>query len=506
VVSAEAALAFAELGMTGQEFRTEKDSLGEVQVPAAALYGAQTARAVENFSVSGLHPWRAFIWGIAIIKRAAAEVNSELGLFHDREVDGRRFSAQDLVGAIVKASQEVMDMKWDSEFVVDPFQAGAGTSHNMNANEVIANRATQLLGGKLGMYYVHPNDHVNMAQSTNDAIPTAIRLGALWRLDELLGALHRLQQALELKAVEFDGIVKSGRTHLQDAVPVRLGQEFGAYAKAVGRDADRITRAAEGLRRLGIGGTAVGSGLNAHPEYHSRMVKRLSELSGISLYESDNLFESMQSLADVTDFSGSLRTLALTLIRIANDFRLLASGPSTGLDEIHLPAVQPGSSIMPGKVNPVMAEMLDQTMFHVIGCDTAIAMAVQAGQLELNVMMPVVAHNLFEMMQVLIGSINAFTEKAVRGLVANKEKAEGWLSRNAIVVTALNPLIGYSQGAALVKEALARGAAIRDVALEKARAGQLHHRDAGRPVTAEEIETALADLRRLTEGGIAGGG
>ncbi len=491
--------------METEGFRTEKDSLGELRVPAKALYGAQTQRAVENFAITHLHPWRAFIWSVAIVKRAAAEVNSELGLFHDREVDGRRFSARQLVDAIVRAAQEVMDMKWDAEFVVDPFQAGAGTSHNMNANEVIANRATQLLGGDLGKYYVHPNDHVNMAQSTNDVIPTAIRLGALWRLDELLTAVRSLEAALHSKSLEFDEIVKSGRTHQQDAVPVRLGQEFAAYARAVARDGDRIARSAEGLRRLGIGGTAVGSGLNAHPEYHKRMVARLSLLSGLKLYESDNLFESMQSLADVADFSGALRTLALTLIRIANDFRLLASGPSTGLDEIRLPAVQPGSSIMPGKVNPVMAEMLDQAMFHVIGCDTAIAFAIQAGQLELNVMMPIVAHDLFEMMQVMIGSLNAFTRLAVVGLAANRVKAEGWLARNAIVVTALNPLIGYSQGAALVKEALARDASIRDVALEKARAGALKHRDEDRLVTAAEIESALSDLRRLTEGGIAGG-
>ena len=490
--------------MTSQHFRIERDSLGEMSVPAQALYGAQTARAVENFPISGLRPWRAFIWSIALVKRAAAEVNSDLGLFHDREVDGKTIAARDLARAIAEASQEVMDMKWDSEFVVDPFQAGAGTSHNMNANEVIANRATQLLGGAVGKYLVHPNDHVNMAQSTNDAIPTAIRLGALWRLDEMLTSIKALQSALELKAREFDGVVKSGRTHLQDAVPVRLGQEFGAYAKAVGRDAERIERSAEGLRRLGIGGTAVGSGLNAHPEYHPRMVRRLSDLSGLRLTESDDLFESMQSLADVAEFSATMRTLALTLIRIANDFRLLASGPSTGLDEIRLPAVQPGSSIMPGKVNPVMAEMLDQAMFHIVGCDTTIAFAVQAGQLELNVMMPVIAHNLFEMMQVLIGAINAFTERAVRGLSANREKAEGWLARNAILVTALNPLIGYSQGAALVKDALSQGASIRDLAVQRARAGQLRHRDDDRAVTAEEIENALSDLRRLTEGGIVG--
>ena len=490
--------------MADHEYRTEKDSLGEVPVPARALYGVQTARAVENFPISGLRPWRAFIWSIALVKRAAAEVNLDLGLFHDREVDGRKISATHLAGAIVQAAQEVMDRKWDSEFVVDPFQAGAGTSHNMNANEVIANRATQILGGDLGKYYVHPNDHVNMAQSTNDTIPTAIRLGALWRLEELLASVRALQAALGLKAREFDDIVKSGRTHLQDAVPVRLGQELGAYATAVGREAERLAQSAEGLRRLGIGGTAVGSGLNAHPEYHRRMVKRLSDLSGLRLLESDDLFESMQSLADVAQFSGAMRTLALTLIRIANDFRLLASGPSTGLDEIRLPAVQPGSSIMPGKVNPVMAEMLDQAMFHVIGCDTTIALAVQAGQLELNVMMPIIAHNLFEMMQVLIGAVNAFTERAVKGLAANREKAEGWLAKNAILVTALNPIIGYTQGAALVKEALAQNASIRDLAVSRARTGQLRHRDEDRAVTPEEIESALSDLRRLTEGGIVG--
>ena len=490
--------------MDPQNVRKEKDSLGEVPVPASALFGAQTQRAVDNFPISGLRPWRAFIWSVAAVKRAAALVNFELGLFHDREVDGRHFTAKQLSESIAQAAAEVMDGKWDDQFVVDPFQAGAGTSHNMNANEVIANRATQILGGELGTYSVHPNDHVNMAQSTNDVIPTAIRLGALWRLDELLDALGNLGSALEAKSREFDDIVKSGRTHLQDAVPVRLGQEFGAYAKAVERDAERVRRSAEGLRRLGIGGTAVGSGLNAHPEYHARMVRKLSELTGLELQASDNLFESMQSMADAADFSASLRTVALTLIRIANDFRLLSSGPSTGLDEIRLPAVQPGSSIMPGKVNPVMAEMLDQAMFHVIGCDTTVALAAQAGQLELNVMMPILAHNLFEMMQVMIGSVTAFTERAVKGVTANREKAEGWLAKNAVIVTALNPVIGYAQGAALVKEALAKNASIRGLAMEKARAGALKHRDEDRPVTTAEIEAALNDLRKLTDGGIAG--
>lgn len=467
--------------------RSEHDSLGEVLVPANALYGAQTQRAIENFSISGLKPRQAFIWSMGMIKRAAAEVNRDLGLLEAEKAN-----------AILRAAQEVIDGQWNEQFVVDPFQAGAGTSHHMNVNEVIANRATQLLGGKLGEYRVHPNDHVNMAQSTNDTIPTAIRLGCLWRLDELLATLNDLSGALRVKANEFDDIVKSGRTHLQDAVPIRLGQEFGAYAKAVERDAERIRYAAEGLRRLGIGGTAVGSGLNAHPEYHRRMVKKLSELTGLQLNESDNLFESMQSMADAAAFSASMRTLALTLIRIANDFRLLSSGPATGLDEIRLPSVQPGSSIMPGKVNPVMAEMLDMAMFQVIGCDTTVALAAQAGQLELNVMMPVIAHNLFEMMQITIGAVRAFTERAVLGLTANRAKAESWLAHNPIVVTALNPLIGYSQGAELVKEAAVRRLTIHNIALEKAKAGTLKHVGGDRLVTAEEIEIALGDLRQLT--------
>lgn len=471
--------------------RLERDSLGEVHVPVDALYGAQTQRAVENFQISGLKPRPAFIWSMTMIKRAAAEVHRDLGL-----VDAEK------ANAIIAAAQEVIDGKWNDQFVVDPIQAGAGTSHNMNINEVIANRATQLLGGKLGEYKVHPNDHVNMAQSTNDTIPTAIRLGCLWRLDELLAVLNDLVAALHAKALEFDDILKSGRTHLQDAVPVRLGQEFGAYARAVERDIQRIDAAAEGLRRLGIGGTAVGSGLNAHPEYHTRMVAKLSELTGLKLQTSDNLFESMQSMADAVSFSGSLRTMALTLIRIANDLRLLASGPATGLDEIQFPALQPGSSIMPGKVNPVMAEMLNMAMFYVVGCDTTVAYASQAGQLELNVMMPVIAHSLFEEMQVMIGAVRAFTGNAIVGLKANREKAEGWLARNAIIVTALNPVIGYAQGAALVKESLSKNISIRDLIMQKTQAGVLKHRDDDHPVTREEMEEVLGNLRRLTEGGI----
>jgi fumarate hydratase class II len=326
----------------------------------------------------------------------------------------------------------------------------------------------------------------------------------LWRLDELLAAVDGLRDALQAKAVEFDGIVKSGRTHLQDAVPVRLGQEFGAYATAVARDRDRIARSAEGLRRLGIGGTAAGTGLNAHPEYHARMVKRLSEISGLKLYESDNLFESMQSQADAADFSASLRTLAITLTRIANDIRLLSSGPTTGLDEIRLPAVQPGSSIMPGKVNPVLAEMVDMAMFHVQGCDYTVALAAQAGQLELNVMMPIIAHNLFEAMQVMIGAVNAFTEKCVKGITAQRAKAEGWLAKNAIVATALNPLIGYMTAAELVKEAMKRNLTIREVAAERIERGELKHKDSGALITMADVDGVLGDIRKLTEGGLGG--
>lgn len=472
--------------------RTEKDSLGTIEVPSDAFWGAQTQRAIQNFPISGMHPYPAFIWAQATIKRAAAQVNVELGLFRDKQAGARTITGQEIAQAIINATDEVILGRWNDHFVVDPFQAGAGTSHNMNTNEVIANRANQLLGFAITdpNKPVHPNDHVNMAQSTNDTIPTAIRLGCLWRLDELLDVLADLQRALEQKSIDFDIIVKSGRTHLQDAVPVRLGQEFGAYAKAIERNINKIRLAAEGLRRLGIGGTAIGSGLNAHPDYHRRMVYTLSTLTGLTLYESDNLFESMQSMQDAVFFSGALRTLAQDLIRIANDFRLLSSGPSTGLDEIRLPAVQPGSSIMPGKVNPVLAEMLNMAMYHVMGNDLTVMLAGQAGQLELNVMMPAIAHNLFEMMHVTIGAVKAFTDKCVIGVTANREKAEGWLAKNAILVTALNPIIGYQKGAEVAKKAMETNLSILEVVVEL---GYMTEADA---------RTAL-DAHRMTEGGLA---
>ncbi len=468
-------------------YRTEKDSLGAMQVPSDALWGAQTQRAVQNFPISGMRPYPAFIWAQTMIKRAAAQVNLDLGQFQDV----RGTTGAQIAQAIMAAADEVLAGRWNDHFVVEPFQAGAGTSHNMNANEVIANRANQMLGFAITdpEKPVHPNDHVNLAQSTNDTIPTAIRLGCLWRLDELIAALTGLQRALEAKAAEFDDVVKSGRTHLQDAVPVRLGQEFGAYAKAVERDIEKITVAAQGLRRLGIGGTATGTGLNAHPDYHRRMIRTLSDLTGLELYESDNLFESMQSMQDAVFFSGAIRALAQDLIRIANDFRLLSSGPATGLDELRLPAVQPGSSIMPGKVNPVLAEMLDMAMFHVLGNDLTVTLAAQAGQLELNVMMPIIAHNLFEMMHVTIGAVKAFTDRCVTGLTANREKAAAWLAKNAILVTALNPIIGYLKGAEVAKKAMVSNRSILEVVVEL---GYMTEADA----------RAALDARAMTGGGI----
>jgi fumarate hydratase, class II len=475
------------------DYRIEKDSLGELQVPADALYGAQTQRAVQNFPVSGMKPYPAFIWAMSTVKRAAAEVNHGLGLFKDVEKDGRTTTADEIANAVIQAGDEVIAGQHNHHFVVDPFQAGAGTSQNMNTNEVMANRANQILGYAIDdpNKPVHPNDHVNMAQSTNDTIPTAIRLGCLWRLDELIASLDNLRQALDDKAREFDPIVKSGRTHLQDAVPVRLGQEFSGYAKAVERNIEKIKFAAEGLRRLGIGGTAAGTGLNAHAEYHPRMVEVLGRLLGMELYTSDNLFESMQSMQDAVFFSSALRTTAQDLTRISNDFRLLSSGPTTGLAEIQLPTVQPGSSIMPGKVNPVLAEMLNMAMFHVIGNDTTVLMCGQAGQLELNVMMPIIAHNLFEMMHVMIGAVDAFTEKCVVGLEANAEKAQSWLANNPILVTALNPIIGYLNGAEVAKTALKENKPIIDVVVEKGL------------MTRADAEAAL-DAYKMTEGGISG--
>jgi fumarate hydratase, class II len=459
--------------------REEKDSLGVVQVPEEALWGAQTQRAVENFAISGLRPSSDYIRNSALVKRAAATVNMALG-----QLDAERGEA------IVQAAAEIMAGRWHDHFVVDPFQAGAGTSHNMNTNEVIANRANELLGGRRGVYQpVHPNDHVNMAQSTNDTIPTILRVTATLKADHLLSAVEHLASALADRAVAFDGVLKSGRTHLQDAVPVRLGQEFGAYAQAVRLDGERIARARDGAARLGIGGTATGTGLNAHPEYHQAMVAEISRLAGCEFRSAGNLFEAMQSMADLVDLSAALRTLAITLTRIANDLRLLSSGPTTGLGEIRLPAVQPGSSIMPGKVNPVMAEMLNMVCYHVMGNDQAIALCGQAGQLELNVMMPIMAYNLIQSLDVLTNGIGAFTERCVRGIEANVERCQELAEKSMGLATALNPYIGYAAAAKVAQDAQARGVSLRQVVLEQ---GLL---------SAEQLDAVL-DPYTMTEPGI----
>lgn len=445
------------MNRTKEETRQERDSLGIKEVPAWAYYGVETVRALQNFPISGIRPYPAYIMATAAIKKAAAETNASLGRLDTK-----------IGKAIAQAAQEIMEGMWNEHFVVDVFQAGAGTSHNMNANEVIANRALELLGEARGRYeIIHPHDHVNMAQSTNDVIPTAIRLAALSMLNGLMPVLRELEQALQDKAVEFDAIPKTGRTHLQDAAPIRLGQEFGGYARALALDMERIERARENLKRVGIGGTAVGTGLNTHPQYHDIMVRRLSELTGFDLRSSGNLIESVQNTADFLDLSASLRTLAVTLTRIANDFRLLSSGPRTGLGEISLPPVQPGSSIMPGKVNPVMAEMLNMVSFQVMGNDLTIMMASQAGQLELNVMFPIIAYNLLQSLHILTNGVKAFTERCVKGIRANEEICRKWLEASIGLATALSPHLGYDKAAALAQEALATGKTVREIAMEK---------------------------------------
>lgn len=438
-------------------FRTEHDTLGEKEVPDWAYYGVQTVRAIENFPISGITPFPEFIRATALIKKAAALTNMDVG-----KLDPAKGNA------IVQAAGEVAGGKWHDHFVVDVFQAGAGTSHNMNANEVIANRAIEILGGIKGDYLlIHPNDHVNMSQSTNDVFPTAIRLAALFAHEELLPVLALLVTALEEKATEFNSIIKSGRTHLQDAVPIRLGQEFSGYAVAVKRASDEIHHETGSLLELGIGGSAVGTGINTHPEYRKRILHHLNELTGLNLTGSDNLFASMQSMGVFVSLSGKLRMLAVELIRIANDFRLLSSGPMTGIGEIRLPAVQPGSSIMPGKVNPVMAEVLDMVCFQVIGNDHVITLAAQAGQLELNVMMPVINFNLLQSIMLLKNAINVFTNKCVKGITADAERCRELAERSIAIATVLNPIIGYEAAAALAKEAVDTNKSIRELIIEK---------------------------------------
>lgn len=437
--------------------RQEKDSLGIKEVPEQAYYGVQTVRASENFPISGLKPHALFVDATVLIKKAAAKVNSELGLLEKEKAQ-----------AILQAADEVLTGKLRDQFIVDAYQAGAGTSHNMNVNEVLANRANEILGGQRGTYdRAHPNDHVNMSQSTNDVIPTAVRVAGilLWR--KLDPVLEGLQKGLEKKAKEFDKVIKSGRTHLQDATPIRLGQEFSGYASAIQKDRKRIDQTVSGLRVLGIGGTAVGTGLNSHPQYREKMPQVLSEFIGEKFTAADNYFEAMQSASPVVTVSGALKVLAADLIRIANDFRLLSSGPSTGLQEIRLPPVQPGSSIMPAKVNPVMAEMLDMIGFQVIGLDTAITLAAQAGQLELNVMFPLIAWDLCHMMEILTNAVGMFTQRCVIAIQANEAHCRELVEKNVSIVTALNPYIGYAKAAEIGKEALETGKKIHDLVIEK---------------------------------------
>jgi aspartate ammonia-lyase len=437
--------------------RIERDSLGERELPADAYYGIQTARAIENFPISGWKPYPSLVTATIQIKKAAARANSALG-----SLDAR------IGKAIEAAADEILAGKLRDQFVVDPFQAGAGTSHNMNANEVVANRAIELLGGEKGNYsIVHPNDHVNMAQSTNDVFPTAMRLAALEGVEKLIITLDLLAAALRTKSIEFDQLVKSGRTHLQDAVPIRLGQEFGAYATAIRKNADRIARATEELREIGLGGTATGTGLNAAPGYRRRVVEELGRLTNQTLRVTGDYFEAMQSMSPFVALSSALRTLATDIIRIANDLRLLSSGPNTGLAEIRLPAVQPGSSIMPGKVNPVIAEMTGMVCFQVMGNDLVIAMAAQAGQLELNVMMPVIAFNLSMSLSILTNALTILRERCVEGITANEERCRWYAEHSVSLVTALNPRIGYARAAEIAKRAIAKGKTIRETIEEE---------------------------------------
>ncbi|MFN2485631.1 MAG: class II fumarate hydratase [Acidimicrobiia bacterium] len=457
------------------EFRTEKDSMGEVRVPADALYGASTQRAFENFPISGIRFPRRFIWALGLIKGAAAAVNGESGAL-----------ASAIAAAVQKAATEVRDGDLDDQFPLDIFQTGSGTSTNTNANEVIARRASAILDGGP----IHPNDHVNYGQSSNDVIPTAIHVAAVAAIKEdLLPALDQLAMALEAKAVEFDGVVKSGRTHLMDATPVTLGQEFGGYATQVRNGMARLGKALPELEELALGGTAVGTGINAPEGFARDTIALMADWSGYPFVEAPNHFEAQGAKDAAVMASGALKTVATSLFKIANDIRWLGSGPASGIGEIRIPDLQPGSSIMPGKVNPVMAEMTMMVAAQVFGNDAAVTWAAANGNFELNVMMPVLAHNLLESIALLANASRVFAERCVEGIVADESRIKELLEKNVIIVTALNPHIGYDNGAKVAKEALATGRSVRDLVLEK---GLL---------TQEELDRAL-DLRRMTEGGV----
>jgi fumarate hydratase class II len=463
-------------------FRTEKDPLGDKRVPDGALYGVQTVRALENFPISGLRPLEPFVLAQVWIKKAAALTHKTTG----------RLDAK-LADAIVKAADEVLSGQHRDQFVVDPYQAGAGTSHNMNVNEVLANRANELLGAKRGEYKpVHPNDHVNMAQSTNDTIPTNIRLACLARLKPLVTAFQALRDAFAEKGREFDDVVKAGRTHLQDAMPIRLGQEFTAYAGSIDRGTRRVLDAADYLRDLGIGGSAVGTGVTVEKEYPALMNTHLKAITGLDLRVGEDRVQLMQSMGDVAGFSAALRVLAVDLSKIASDLRLMAMGPRTGIDEIRLPAVQPGSSIMPGKVNPSIPEMVNQVCFQVIGCDTTVSVSAEHGQLELNVMMPVIAFNVLLSMEIMTNAARILAEKCVRGIEANREMNEYWVERSAALATALAPQIGYARAAEISKRSVKEGTLIRDLVRKEG-------------ILPEDQIDEVLDLKKMTEIGVPGG-
>ncbi len=467
--------------MKNPRFRTETDSMGEIKVPVAALYGAETQRAVENFPISNLRFSREFIRAMGLVKLAAAQSNIALGLLNPRR--GR---------AVVRAAQEVVDGKLDAHFVVDVFQTGSGTSTNMNTNEVISNRAIQLLGGKVGSKDpVHPNDHVNLGQSSNDVIPTAMHVAALETIDKtLIPALTHLHRALRRKAREFDRIVKIGRTHLQDATPVRLGQEFGGYARQIELGIVRIGKARDSLAELPLGGTAVGTGINTDPRFPRTTVRNISKLTGLKFREAENHFEAQGARDAFVETSGVLKTVAVSMTKIANDVRWLGSGPRCGIGEIMLPATQPGSSIMPGKVNPVIAESVCQVAAQVIGNDLTIVLGGQAGNFELNVMMPVMAHNLLESIQLLASTAVNFADRCIVGIRADKARANDMIEKSLAMSTALAPEIGYDAAAAIAKESHRTGRTVREIAMEQG-------------ILSPERLDRILDPMSMTEPGIA---
>jgi fumarate hydratase class II len=461
--------------------RIERDSMGEMQVPADALYGAQTQRAVLNFPISSLRFPRSFIAAMGMIKKAAAQVNMELG-----ELDERRGNA------IIGACDEVIEGKLDSQFVLDIFQTGSGTSTNMNANEVIASRASQILGSDLGSKEVHPNDHVNMGQSSNDVIPTAMHIAARVAIEhELIPAVESLRDALQAKAADFDDVLKSGRTHLMDATPVRLGQEFGGYAAQLAHGIRRLRQASEDLAELALGGTAVGTGTNQLPEFSQKAIMHVSHYTGIQFREADNHFEAQGAKDAYVYASGALNTLAVSLLKIANDIRWLSSGPTSGIAEIQLPAVQPGSSIMPGKVNPVLCEAMMMVATQVMGNHLTVTLGGQHGNFELNVMMPVMAHNLLESMTITANVCDAFREKCVEGITANRQRAQDLLERNPSIATALNKTIGYDEAAKIAKESASSGRSVREVVKE-------------RGLLSDAQLDQILNVRDMTEPGIPG--